>query len=206
MDNSMASAQYNSTSFGWQVRQVLRRFSEWAEYQANQVDVDLPDWNWPDWDLAGLGTWIFWLGAGAIALWIAWLLYKALEPTIRQWLAQEQDWVRLGDHTPTATETDRSTQYWWQQAQEQAQQGNYGEACRALYRATLQHLHDSQKLLHDPSRTDGEYLNRLSDDQPLPRPYQLLIGTHERLTFGSAIASAEMFKRCRRAYEEIQKP
>jgi len=39
----------------------------------------------------------------------------------------------------------------------------------------------------------------------LPRPYQLLIGTHERLLFGRAIASSEMFQRCCQAYEEIQK-
>ena len=36
-----------------------------------------------------------------------------------------------------------------------------------------------------------------------PRPYQLLIRTHERLTFGNAVANEETYQRCRRAYQEI---
>ena len=136
-----------------------------------------------------------------------WLLYQVLERPIREWLAGDTQWVKLGGNEPVPPES-HSPQYWWQQALALAQEGHYGEACRALYRATLQQLNDRQVLLHDLSRTDGEYLDGLSqrlEVEALPRPYQLLIGTHERLTFGGAIASAETFTRCRRAYEEIAK-
>lgn len=202
----MPSAAYNSSSLGWQVRQGIQRFREWAEYRASQTDVDLPDWNWPDWNLPPeVGQILFWSGIAAVSIWLGWLLFRALEPAVKQWLAREQKWVTLGGAQVVSVDEAHSDQYWWQQAQACAQQGQYGEACKALYRATLQQLHDSQRLLHKSSRTDGEYLEKLGQDRPLSRPYQLLIGTHERLVFGSAIASAETFQRCRQAYEELQK-
>ena len=137
----------------------------------------------------------------------------ALEPLITEWLAKDQKWARFGN-TSADEEAQHSVSYWWWQAQTVAKAGNYGEACKALYRATLQQLHEREVLRHLSSRTDGEYLTGLAkrlsrnageEGLSVPRPYQLLIGTHERLTFGGAIASAEMFKRCRRAYEEITK-
>ncbi|NJL50125.1 MAG: DUF4129 domain-containing protein [Leptolyngbyaceae cyanobacterium SM2_5_2] len=54
------------------------------------------------------------------------------------------------------------------------------------------------------SRTDGEYLQSMAA-QP-SRPYELLIRTHERLTFGQALATEETYQRCRRAYQEIAQP
>nr|WP_228024466.1 DUF4129 domain-containing protein [cf. Phormidesmis sp. LEGE 11477] len=184
---------------------MWRRGSEWLEYQFAQADIDLPEF--PDWSLPEeVGRVLFWLFVVALSVWLGWLLYRALEPSIQKWLAQDRQWVKLGQ-SAIAPEADHSAQYWWQQAQTFAQNGHYGEACKALYQATLQQLDDSRTLTHDPSRTDGEYLASLDQalGKPMPRPYQLLIGTHERLTFGAATATAEMFKRCRRAYEQIQK-
>ena len=204
----MSGGAYNSSSVGWQIRQTWQRLTEWVEYRADQTDVDLPDWDWswPDWTLPPVvGQVLFWGGVSVISLWLSWLLYRALEPAIAQWLAQEQKWQTLGGTKASEIDEAHTAQYWWQQAQRQAQQGHYGEACKALYEGTLQQLHDSQRLLHNASRTDGEYLEKLAENRLLPRPYQLLIGTHERLVFGRAIASAEMFQRCRNAYEEIQK-
>ena len=206
----MSGGAYSSSSFGWQVRQGWRRLGEWVEYRMSRVEVDLPDWdwdwNWPDWDLPPIvGQVLYWGFVGIGAVWLIWLLYRALEPAIAKWLAQDQNWVTLGGPKAAEVDEEHSAQYWWQQAQMQAQQGHYGEACKALYKGSLQQLHDSQRLLHNASRTDGEYLAQLAEDRPLPRPYQLLIGTHERLVYGSAIASAEMFQRCRQAFEEIQK-
>jgi len=200
----MPSAAYNSSSLGWQLRQGIQRFLEWSEYRASQADVDLPDWNWPNWNLPPeVGQVLFWGGAAAVSVWLGWLLFRAVEPTVKRWLVRDQKWVTL--EGAQSVDEVHSAQYWWQQAQDYAQQAQYKEACRALYKATLQQLHDSQRLLHKSSRTDGEYLEKLGQDRSLPRPYQLLIGTHERLLFGKAIASSEMFQRCRQAYEEIQK-
>ncbi|MEL7358559.1 MAG: DUF4129 domain-containing protein [Cyanobacteria bacterium J06560_6] len=204
----MSDAAYRTNSFWWQTRKLLSRFNQWLEYRDDQAeprpDRDFSQWSLPE-EVAQV---LFWIIVTVLCVWLASLLYKALEPAIREWWESEQRWVKLGGNKTPAAE-EHSVSYWMQMAQEQAKQGKYKEACRALYRATLQQLHDTKTLLHDPSRTDGEYLKRLGERlgrrRSLPRPYQLLIGTHERLVFGSAIATAEMFKRCRRAYEEVTK-
>ncbi|MEM9151509.1 MAG: DUF4129 domain-containing protein [Cyanobacteria bacterium P01_F01_bin.3] len=221
----MAGDPYNTSSIGWETRQLSRRFGEWIEYRFSQVEgPDLPDWEWPDWlkwDLPdAVGQTLFWLVMSALALWLAWLLYLAVEPAIAEWWAKDQKWNRFG-RADQDEEKEHSMQHWWQQAQTLAKAGNYGKACKALYRATLQQLHEREILRHLSSRTDGEYLQglekhlaasdateegaKVEDGLSVPRPYQLLIGIHERLVFAGTSASAEMFKRCRRAYEEIAK-
>lgn len=211
----MAGDAYITESVSWQIRQTMQRLREWVEYEAARSDINWPDWTWPDWWPDWLwrewawpkeiGQGLFWLLVAAMATWLAWLLYRALEPSLRRWLAQDKQWITLGK-SAALSEEQLSTQHWWQQAQLLAQQGQYREACVLLYRGTLQQLDDAQLLKHDLSRTDSEYLAGLSRvKKSMPRPYQLLIGTHERLTFGRAIASAEMFQRCQRAYQEIIK-
>ena len=64
----MAEVPYNTSSIGWETRQLLRRFGEWAEYQANQIEgPSLPDWSWPDWlrwDLTdAVGQALIWMAA-----------------------------------------------------------------------------------------------------------------------------------------------
>ena len=201
----MLEGSYQTTSLSWRASLLTRQFREWIEYQLSKTDIDPP--NLPEWSIPEIVQQVlFWGLVVALGAWLAILLYKALAPSIRNWLERTQGWTRLGDRTPSP-EQEHSAQYWWQQAQAYAEQGNYKEACKALYRATLQQLHDRQILPHDASRTDGEYLAGIKQglNSVLPRPYQLLIGTHERLVFGVADASGEVFKRCRRAYEEIQK-
>lgn len=198
----MSRDSYNTDSLLWQARQTMQRFREWIEYQVSQWDVDPPDLPHSPWSRT-LGQGLFWLLTSVLVIWLIWLICRALAPTIRQWLKQDRQWLARGVGAPSPVAT-HSPQYWWRQAQVHAQQGNYQAACRALYRATLQQLNDTQTLLHDPSRTDGEYLQSL-ENSTLFRPYQLIIRTHERLTFSWAIASAEMFQRCRRAYKEIHK-
>ncbi|MEM8505744.1 MAG: DUF4129 domain-containing protein [Cyanobacteria bacterium P01_D01_bin.1] len=199
----MSSEPYSTSSLFWQLGQARRRFTEWAEYQFAQADIDFPEL--PDWSLPLIaGRVLFWILVVALAAWLGLLLYRALKPSIQEWLGREQQWVTLGSAEQNIG-LEQSAQYWRQQALALARQGSYGEACNALYQATLQQLHDRQMLRHDPSRTDSEYLSDLSRalEKPVPRPYQLLIGTHERLTYGTAIATAEMFKRCHLAYEKL---
>lgn len=204
---AMSANAYETDSLNWQVRQGTQRLSEWIEYQTAQwtidLDIDLPDlpnWAWPE----EIGQGIFWLLVVAGSIWLSWCLTRGIAPYFQRWLDAKQDWTTaLSQAAPTAS--THSPQYWFRQAQVQARQGNYRDACLALYQATIQRLNDSQTLPHDPSRTDGEYLQQLAPG-PRFRPYQLLFHTHERLTFSPEAASAETFQRCRRAYEEIQKP
>ncbi|MEM9947959.1 MAG: DUF4129 domain-containing protein [Cyanobacteria bacterium P01_D01_bin.36] len=214
----MSDITHQTSSIGWQARQLLSRVNQAIEYRFSQTDVDLPDWEWPDWlrfDFPEIvGQIIFWFVISALTLWLAWLLYLSLEPMVTEWLAKDQKWTRFGQ-TGLEEEVERSAGEWLKEAQALAKAGQYGEACKALYRATLQQLHEREMVRHLSSRTDGEYLAALAKRSEVgeadpgltvPRPYQLLIGTHERLVFAGTSASAEIFKRCRRAYEEIAKP
>jgi hypothetical protein len=93
---------------------------------------------------------------------------------------------------------------WLRQVQAFQRQGNYAQACRALYMAMLQRLDDTKQVPQQASRTDGEYLQAIQTLNQ-PTPYQVLITTHERVCFddNSTISSAT-FERCQQAYREIE--
>lgn len=180
------------------MRQAYRRLSEWIEFQFSQVDFDppdVPDWSW----LAGLGRGVFWVLVIGLGLWLSFLLYRAITYYIRK----RQGKAYQSIPKPQAPQ-QRTAAEWWREATLFAQKRNYRQACRALYMATLQKLHDSKRILHDPSRTDGEYLQGISHAAE-SRPYQLLIRTHERAEFGNAVVSAESYERCQQAYREIER-
>ena len=83
-------------------------------------------------------------------------------------------------------------------------QGNYSEACRCLYVAMLQKLHEKKILRHKSSRTDGEYLQLLQLSVTPMQPYETLITTHEQLCFNNAEIQAENYQQCQQAYREIE--
>jgi len=192
----MLSNAHRTNSPGWQIRLGFQRLGEWWEYQTSRLDIegpDLPDWGW----LEPLGRGLFWLFIAALTLWIVWLLYRAVKS-----LLEQRGETPVTTHTGPSEEVLRQAAQWWREAQELAQKGDYAGACRALYMAGLIRLNDTQVVPYLSSRTDGEYLFCI-DQQTAPRPYQLLIRTHERLTFGGDTASEEIYQRCRRAYQEI---
>lgn len=192
----MFSNAHRTHSVGWQLRLGLQRLGEWWEYQTAKLDIqgpNLPDWGWLD----SFGRGLFWLFVAALALGIAWLLYRGL----KTWLNQRDGTAVQPQPVPSAATLLKAAQY-WREAQGLAQKGDYAGACRALYMAGLTRLNDTQTIPYHPSRTDGEYLTWI-DRQTAPRPYQLLIRTHERLTFGGAAATEATYQRCQRAYQEI---
>ncbi|HZG40270.1 MAG TPA: DUF4129 domain-containing protein [Nodosilinea sp.] len=188
---------HRPNSLAWQIRQGGQNLGEWFEYQFSRVDVDRPEtprWPW----LEPLARGLFWLMVAALALWVGWLLYRS----IVAYLNQRQ--LRGAGATQRATPSEaalKQATYWWREAQRLAQQGNYAAACTALYMAGLARLNDTETVLYRASRTDGEYLACLP--APPNRPYELLIRTHERITYGEALATEETYQRCRRAYQEI---
>jgi hypothetical protein len=187
---------HRTNSLGWQIRQGFQRLGEWWEYQTSRLDIegpDLPDWGW----LEPLGRGLFWLFIAALTLWIVWLLYRAVKS-----LLEQREGTPVATRSGPSEEVLRQAAQWWREAQDLAQRGDYAGACRALYMAGLIRLNDTQVVPYLSSRTDGEYLFCI-DQQTTPRPYQLLIRTHERLTFGDAVANEETYQRCRRAYQEI---
>ena len=58
-------------------------------------------------------------------------------------------------------------------------------------------------MVHQPSRTDGEYL-QLIQQLPQPAPYETVIAIHQQLYFGNAEASQSTFEQCQQAYQQIK--
>jgi hypothetical protein len=191
----MANLPHRTQSFSWQIRQTVQRTGEWFDYQLSHINIDGPDiqsWDW----LEPLARGLFWLMVAGLALWVMWLMYQGIlaylnhpkTPGIRQSQAIREEALK-------------QAAYWWKEAQRLAQQEDYAAACKALYMAGLARLNDTETVPYRPSRTDGEYLTCLAESPS--RPYERLIRTHERLTFGDATATEETYQRCRRAYQEI---
>ncbi|WP_204368606.1 DUF4129 domain-containing protein [Neosynechococcus sphagnicola] len=112
---------------------------------------------------------------------------------------------------PPPTLPPRRPASWLQAAQAFYRQGNYREACRALYLATLQQLHETHLIPHQASRTDGEYLQLvealyMTAVLPHIQPLQTLIQTHERSHFSPDPISRQEYDGCWQAYQQLQLP
>ncbi|MGK7890295.1 MAG: DUF4129 domain-containing protein [Leptolyngbyaceae cyanobacterium] len=194
----MANGSYAKDGIGWQIQQAQRRFSEWAEVQfANTApDIDpgpLP--GFPSWVVDVLLV-LFWvLVAGAVI----WLVVTLFGPDLMAWLNRQPT---VGQPTVQHQETP-SAAAWVKRSHQWQQQGNYREACRALYMAMIERLHETQQVPRKLSRTDGEYRICVSQLNP-PQAYQLLINVHEQLCFGDREISADLFQRCQQAYQGLK--
>lgn len=194
----MASGTFQKTSLGWEVQLFQRRIGEWLErFFSNSNETTRPDWQIPDW----LQKTIFWLVVIGVILWAGWQLYNLVRPYVsRYWQSVKSTIVPSSvSVVPTLTAAE-----WLARSRTAQQQGNYREACRALYMATLQRLSDDDLIRQEPSRTDGEYLQLVHDLAP-SHSYELLIQTHERLWFSQDPVSKEEVDRCWQAYREIEK-
>lgn len=192
------AGEFAKNSPGWQFQRSLRQAGEWIEWVLFGNNPNRPNfsgWIPPQWVLEVL----FWLIVGLLAIWTAWLLVQWLRP---YWEAFQQRQERAIAPHPTAQTPDLTVAEWLAKSQAAQRQGDYREACRALYHAALHRLSDRHQISPLPSRTDGEYLS-LVNALPNARPYHVLIRTHERLCFSPAPVSAAAFEQCERAYREI---
>ncbi|WP_414584507.1 DUF4129 domain-containing protein [Scytonema sp. PCC 10023] len=198
----MSADAFEKTSWGWQVSQIQQQVGEWFEYQLSRFDWALPklspQWSIDDWVLKLL-NFIFWLSLGLCLVWVGWRLWRELRPYLNSRLAGHNS---TNSHFKIA-ESELSVAQWLLRSQEFSHQGNYHEACRCLYFAMLQHLHEQGILPHKSSRTDGEYLQLLQMFTTSIQPYETLMITHEQLCFGNAEISADNYEHCQQAYQEI---
>ncbi|MBE7380878.1 MAG: DUF4129 domain-containing protein [Leptolyngbya sp. SIO1E4] len=193
----MTAESIQTSSLAWQIRHLAKNLSEWIRLQLVFPDVpDLPSWEYPPW----IGRFLLGLAVIGGVLWLAWVLVQLVDRYLmnRAQLPQSQLHVQTVHPPPARTAAD-----WMRQAQRFEQQRNWQEACRAIYLAALQLLHERDWISHQFSRTDGEYLQAIQTLKQ-PRPLQLLIRTHERSHFGAAPLTAENLHRCRQAYQEIE--
>lgn len=194
----MPTASFEKTNWGWQLSQFQQQVGEWVELQFSQFESALPKWSWPGWfiDSPRLGELLkamVWLLLGLFLTWLGWQMYSFLSSFSRN----------SAGSLATRRSCELTAQGWSQRSQEFFRQGNYREACRCLYLAMLQRLNDTGIAPHQPSRTDGEYL-QLVQQLPQSQSYQTLITTHEQLCFGSSEILPETFNQCQQAYREIK--
>ena len=195
----MAADSFDRNSLSWQLQQLGQRVGEWLEAQFSRNSPNLPqtpNWAFPTWILEVM----FWAIVLSVTIWLSWQLFRLLAP----YWTRSQAQSAIQKLRTASKEEARSVAGWVRQMQEFQCQGNYREACRALYMAMLQRLNDTKLVPHQSSRTDGEYWQVV---QPLPQSqaYQTLIRTHEQLCFGYGVISADVFDRCQRAYQEIER-
>lgn len=196
---TLLASTYQKNSFNWQQQKFFQRIDEWIALQLSrwqEKGLDVPDWTIPYWWLQAL----FWLiVAGIVGL----CLWQILRLLMLYWPTNMRARLRERDRFKATVQENRSISGWLQFAQDCQKQGNYSEACRALYMAMIARLNDMQLILDSHSRTDGEY-TALVAQLPQSDNYQTLLQTHEQLKFGNAIISAERFQRCQRAYQAIE--
>lgn len=195
----LATVTYQKSSWSWQLQKLYQRAQEWVMLKLNHWNPDVPDV--PDWSFAP--QWLevlFWILVVVVVGLFAWQLYGLFT---RYWPTEFRDTLMGRSRSETTTGPPPTIATWLKSAQSFQQQGNYPEACRALYMAMIVRLNETQLIPDDRSRTDGEY-DALVTQLPQSEHYQTLLQTHEELQFGNVILSAERFQRCQRAYTAIE--
>ncbi|MBW4519204.1 MAG: DUF4129 domain-containing protein [Scytolyngbya sp. HA4215-MV1] len=195
----MLSGSFERNNPQWQLQQLGRQIGEWIELQFSKLapknESGLPQWQIPSefWEV------LFKVCVLLMVLTLIWQVARLLSPYLKQ---LEHRVKSKAFNQATEPALPPSLTNWLRRARDQQRQGNYREACRALYMAMLQRLHDTQQVLHQPSRTDGEY-RQVVQTLPKAQACQLLINTHEQVWFGDSASSAEIFDLCQKAYREI---
>lgn len=190
---------FDKNDFNWQFEQFQRRAGEWLElkvFSAAEQTIRGTDWTISDWVVSG-AIWLAWLILGSLIAWIIWQLFLISRPYLET-IGLIKQRLRKEEKTPMSLPVTE----WEQRSRTFAGQRDYREACRALYMAILQRLHEATIAPQKLSRTDGEYLQLL---RLIPRwqTYQVLFSTHEHLCFNDEILSINTFEQYQQAYQEL---
>ncbi|NJO31283.1 MAG: DUF4129 domain-containing protein [Richelia sp. SL_2_1] len=212
----MAQGEFQKTSWDWQVSLFQQKIAETLEYQQkrllnwlesvfspfNRILPDIsPQWN-IDERLLNVLKILFWIALGLFLTWIASQLWREFRPYFYTWWGKFNRFS-IGNGKPSETQLSSTT--WLSRSQQLYLQGNYRDACRLIYLAALQYLHEKAILPHKRSRTDGEYLQLLELSATSIQPYYTLITTHEQLCFDEKEIVSDNYEQCQQAYQQIVK-
>ena len=194
----MPSSTFEKTNPAWDLRLWQQRSSEWFErilssWQPSDSPDSITNPVRPPTIPAQLWTVIFWLLVLALVTTIVWNLY----PIVYRYLTKSQ---LQGPLAPSPKPIDRTQNQWLQQAQEAQGQGDYTQACRALYFAMITKLQDQTLLSNDPSLTNGEYRHLLKTRSA---SYRTLINAHDESLYTDRPITQDRYAECDRAYRDI---
>jgi hypothetical protein len=195
-------AKFERDSIGWQIDKLSHHWEEWLESNTNTIKP--PDYEPPAVAMDWLLPFVYisaWLLLSVFLAWLGLIIYRLSR---NYWLRQ---WIRATRRVAVPY-SDRTVAEFLRTAQKLYQQGDYREACRHLYLALLQTLHDRQIVPQQLSRTDGEYRHVLAQKKAVPlQPCTTIINLHERLIFSDLTASPQDFDLCQTAFNQvIQQP
>ncbi|MFN3360549.1 MAG: DUF4129 domain-containing protein [Pseudanabaenaceae cyanobacterium] len=189
-------AEFRRTGIGWEIGKLRRHYEEWWETVTPATAVEPNSYFLPPW-LPQFLTFLAWV---LLLVSFAWLGLKLYRWGCNYWLERQRHNLTVNTFVvsqPSLGELLRTVEFNWRR-------GDYRSACRYLYLALLQFLHDRDILPQDPSRTDGEYRLFLQQKrlQPLAA-FFTIINLHERLHFSHAPVSEQEFIDCKTAFDRV---
>ena len=193
----MANNSFEKENLGWWLQQLQQRIGEWWELQLSKF-LKIPNLNIPDYQPPK--NWELWLQNSLIFICFAflfWIIWRFRKTFIRYFYQLKTLKLEQPAKTPIY-----SVSYWIQRSRDYQTTGDYYQACRCLYFAMLQQLHDQGWITHQASRTDEEY-RLLILELPQPDPYEILFITHQELCFGKRDATAQLVADCQQAFQQI---
>lgn len=196
----MSKASFENDSLGWQSYKLYQRITEWWELQTRQLIKNIPDFDLPDWLNSQIAKALFVILLFIVLFWFILQITTLLTPYF--WELKQRFNQSVTSHQKPSEKELTLTQL-LQKASQFQQNGNYYQACRCLYLATLQKLNDQGFILHNASRTDGEY-EKLIQKLSHPQPYKQIFNIHQQLCFGNLEATSSEFEQCQQAYNRIR--
>jgi hypothetical protein len=196
-----------TTSLGWQIQQLERQVSEWIEYiSTSAFDKVLGSGLSLSNTVQDILLWIAWIIFSLTMGWLGLLLFRAARRyLIDFWASRVLKGAKI--MASSGVVPVYSVDQWLKKARAFQLEGNYTEACRALYMGMLQLLSDRSLIPQQYSRTDGEYRylvkNLAEKNLAEVEAYKVLLDTHEQLCFSDRLVSSEMFHICETAYSQI---
>lgn len=188
------AASVQTNSIDWQLQLFSRRVGEWIELHLPSSPNQPNSPSFPAWWLQAA----FWTIVTLAILWLGYVVYSLARPYF------DPNHPHRAKRIEPNQQKERTIAALIRDAQEFQRQGNYREACRSLYFAMLQRLHEAKIIPSQRSRTDREYA-QLVQHLPQSEAYRILLEMHERLQFGQADVSIEQFDRVQQAYSTIER-
>ena len=193
---------FEKNNWSWQLEQWYKKINEWLELQFSQMNYSIPQTDFFSWlDSDWLKNILYVAFYIASVIWVSWLVLRVLPKLIAKIYSKMNQASQSKGKAPPK---NISLQEWLEKAQDFQQQENYYEACICLYMAMLEKLDKLGIVTQQSSRTDGEYL-KLIQNQDYYRQYQVLFETHQWLCFANGKAEADVFQLCLQAYQELDR-
>ncbi len=191
-------------SIPWQISQLQTRFQEWQELTLLNIGKNVPDINIFSWlnnaFLLSFFKILFWVIVIVLTLFLALKISQLLENYLNK---TKNKYSKFTSVKENKKEKILSIDEWLKRANFFREKGNYRDGIWCLYMAMLQQLNDQKIILHQDSRTDGEYLT-IIQNMPKIHNYQTLLISHQKILFANQEATLNMWEECKIAFEKIK--